>query len=80
MAGVARPGVEPIEHLGGEVGRERALGQGVVGDDADERALERPDVVGDALGDGVEGRRLGELDVVVVGTFAQDGQPGGEVR
>ena len=48
-------------------------------DDADERALERADVVGDAVGDELEYGRIGERDVVERGALAQDGDAGGVV-
>ncbi len=54
-------------------------GEGVVGDDADQGALERADVVGDPLGDQFEDRRIGELDVVERGALAQDRDAGREV-
>ena len=47
----ARRRVQAVEDLGGERDGDRAAGERVVGDDADERALERADVVGDAVGD-----------------------------
>ena len=50
------------------------------GDDADERALERADVVGDAVGDDVERLGLGEVDAVVLDALAQHGQAHGAVR
>ena len=52
-----RLGVEAGEHLLGELGGDRPAGERGEGDDADERSLERPDVVRDAVGDAPRGRR-----------------------
>ena len=50
------------------------------GHDADERALERADVVRDAVGDDVERLGLGEVDAVVLDALAQHRQAHGAVR
>ena len=78
-SGSARLGarVEAVEDLARELARQRPPGERAEGDDADQRALERAHVVGDALGDQRRARRVGELDVVVLGALAQDRQAGG---
>src|SRR3712207_7829413 len=57
--------VQAVEHLGGERAGDRPAGERGEGDDADERALEGADVVGDALGDRLQRALVGEREPVV---------------
>jgi len=75
----AAPGIHRVEHLGGEDAIDGMLGERMEGDDADQRALQRPNVVGDAIGDQVQHARVGEGDGVEGDAFAQDGDTGGVV-
>src|SRR5438270_1575442 len=65
--------------LGGVASGERAPRERGEGDDTDERALERADIGVDALGDCLERTFVGELDAVVGGALAQDGDAGAEL-
>ena len=62
-----------------QLGVERAPRERGEGDDADERALERANIGVDALGDCLERTFVGELDAVVGGALAQDGDAGAEL-
>ena len=55
-------------------------GQRLDRDETDQSALERSDVVGDAVGDEVEDDRIVEVDVVERDPLAQDRDAGGVVR
>ena len=72
-------GVEVGEDLCREGGGQRAPGERGVGDDADERALERADAVGRAVGEEGQDAVVGQADAVVLGALAQDGDARGEV-
>ena len=71
--------VHAVEHVRGELEVDRMAGERVVGDDADQCALERAHVVGDALGDQLEHAGLGQRDAVEHGPLAQDRHAGGEI-
>ena len=72
--------VELLEHLAGQLRRQRPARQRAVGDHADQRALERAHVVVNTLRDHAQGVLVGKLDAIVLDTLAQDRQPGGELR
>ena len=70
----AQLGIEAGEHLVGELGGDGAAGERAEGDDAHERALERADVVGDALGDQLERAGSTSAMPVLLDALAQDRQ------
>ena len=77
--GSAARRVEAGEDLLRELGGDGAAGEGAERDDADQRALERADVVGDAVGDDLEGAVGGRGDLVLLRALAQDREAGGGV-
>ena len=73
-------GIEPVEHLRGELGGERAAGERAEGDDADERALERAHVARRSRSAiSSSARSSASVDAVVLGALAQDRQRVAEV-
>ena len=76
----AQLGIEAGEHLVGELGRDGAAGERAEGDHAHERALERAHVVGDAIRDQLECRRVDVGDPVLLDALAEDRQARRRVR
>ena len=64
--------VEVVEHLPGELPGERAPGERAEGNNANQRSLQRADVVLDAPGDDPQRGVVCEVDVVVVGALSQN--------
>jgi len=70
--------IEAVEDLVCEVGGERTARQGAEGHNTDQRTLEGTDVVLDAFGDHAQRVVVCEVDVVLVGSLAQDRQASGK--